>query len=341
MPAAVLSKTRSLQVGVITNPTTRRNRGRSERLKALEDRVGARGLVIQTRTLADLREALQRLLAENVQYIVADGGDGTLNRVVNETFALVGRDASKLPIFVPTNGGTMNFVARRVGVRGCSLAVLDRLAAHEGEPEITEVPTLRLRGMTQDGEAFDHVGFCTAVAGIGQRFFARYYAAPKQGSLTVVRIILRGLLSMVWTLPGIRSIVPERFGSTVRSLTRPQTARVVIDGEPVPETAYRALDVGAIPANLGGVVRLFPLAVEGRLHALVGCPSLFQIARVLPRLIFGRTLRHGVRDASATSIEVSIPEGAAPLDPVMDGECFFGLDRVTVTPGPKIRCPRI
>jgi diacylglycerol kinase family enzyme len=117
----------------------------------------------------------------------------------------------------------------------------------------------------------------------------------------------------------------------------PTHARVVIDGREVATDTHNALHAGALDVNLGGVLRVFPLAREpGALHFQAGAiPPAHMIAN-LPALIAGRAIRSPrLRDVSGR--EMVIEAAQQPLSPIIDGERFTDITRLVVRAGPKVR----
>jgi diacylglycerol kinase family enzyme len=106
-----------MYVGVIVNPNARKNRAAShDRIAALRRIVGSRGEVHETNSIEELHGAIQQL-APRVTHLVGDGGDGALHWLINEVERCIG-DPQRWPAFVPTNGGSVNAVARKARVRG-------------------------------------------------------------------------------------------------------------------------------------------------------------------------------------------------------------------------------
>src|SRR5262245_52000658 len=111
-----------MQIGVITNPNSRKNKGRPDRARRLQSIVGDLGEVHATNSVESIKPVLREFLRKKAQYWVADGGDGALHWMLRlgmevlqeEEFA----DQSSLPLTMPTNGGTIDFIANNVGIRG-------------------------------------------------------------------------------------------------------------------------------------------------------------------------------------------------------------------------------
>jgi diacylglycerol kinase family enzyme len=348
-------------IGVVTNPNSRKNRTRpgrapGARREELERRVGARGLVRETRSVEEIAGVVEEFLARDVRYWVSDGGDGALHWLMNETRRVLASRAAAapggslaLPIFVPTNGGTIDFVAKKVGIRGEAEDVLDRLVRGEDQGfryPLEEVPTFLMTGVCREGgrEArFERLGFLTAVAGVGQRFFDLYYADADPGPATVLKVVGKGLGSIALNVPGAGLLpgVPRRWREYAREVLRPQRARVTVDGRPLPGEHWRALHVGAFFCDIGGVVKLFPLAGEGRLHVMAGNPSMLEVARGVPKIFTGGVIGKGVTDIAVRTIDVEALDERELLNPNIDGEPFRGLAHLTITTGPRVRIPRL
>ena len=248
-----------MYLGVVVNPFAHKNRGMAgNRSAALRRIVGPWGEVHETGSIGDLPGIVERLYPR-ASHLVSDGGDGALHWLLNEIRAQVS-DPQCWPVFVPTNGGAIDFVAHKARVRGQADAILRALAAAaeaDRLPPQMQLDTLELLGETVDGTAFHRIGFALAAGGVGNRFFDKYYEHHDPGRGTIATVIARA--------------VGEYIVSRAGELFTPTYARVVIDGEEIPTRKHNALHAGAIDVNLGGVIRIFPRAREpGILHFQAG-----------------------------------------------------------------------
>lgn len=336
-------------VGVLVNPNARKNAGQPDRAARLAAVLGARGLVKETRTLAEVGPCLDALCAAGVTTFVADGGDGSLHWLLNAAAARVGveRLAEAVPLALPTNGGTIDFVARHAGVKGRAEALMRRLVATPGGAaafEVSRVPTLVLRGERLDEAGalrpFERVGFAAAVAGIGSGFFDLYERSSR-GPLGILQVIARTSTACVLDLGPWRRLATRALLEDGRRAMGRVAARVEVDGRPLPFAELTALHVGAFPINLGGLVRVFPRAGEGVLHMNGGAPTILGMIRNLPRLLLGRPLAgRDLVDGPAREVRVEAT-GPAPLRPVVDGERLEGVRSLVVSPGPVVTVPRV
>jgi diacylglycerol kinase family enzyme len=314
-----------MYLGVVVNPFARKNRALpGDRIDSLRCLVGPWGEVHQTGAISDLQGIVERLYPR-ASHLVSDGGDGALHWLINEMRSQVS-DSQRWPIFVPTNGGTIDFVARKARVRGRADAILRALThsaqADRRPPEVC-LDSLELRGETSDGATFHRIGFALAAGGVGNRFFDKYYEHDDPGRGTIARVIVRA--------------VGEYAVSRAGELFTPTYARVVIDGEVVPTRNHNALHAGAFDVNLGGVIRIFPRAREpGVLHFQAGEISPPKIIAHLPALVAGGAIR-GDRLRDVSGREMVIEARREPLSPIIDGERFTGIVRLVVRAGPRIR----
>lgn len=328
--------------GVVINPHSKKNKRRPNRVGRLSSLVGPYGVVVETPTLDHLSEALADFRRQGLRYWVSDGGDGALHWMVNKAFDAGAGDAT----FLPSNGGTIDFVARKVGIVGHADGILTKLVqrCHRGEPVPTrEVDSIEITGTRVEGGIevpYRRICFAGALAGVARNFFDLYYAAPTQGPVTIAKILACAARSILlgWT-PLASSLLPERWVRYIDVLARPEKARVRVDGREMPWTEFTSLNVGAFKINTGGVVKVFTLAGDGKMHVIAGKPTHAALLANLPLLLTGMKLREwNMWDGPAESLDVDCPDG---LDPVLDGEFLRGVRSMRVRPGPKIRIARI
>lgn len=323
------------RVALVLNPHSRKNRGR-DRAARLREMLGARGDVHVTRAVEELTPILERILGDDLECLVSDGGDGALHCALNAALPIIERRGTTLPVVLPTNGGTIDFVARKAGVHGNAEALVARLvrALDRGPLPIEIVDSMEVRGVHVGGTQFRRIGFAMAAGGVGQRFFDKYYADPEPGAATIVSVVARTIASL--------AAAPLGGGEYARSMFRPHHARVWIDGEELVVREHGALHAGAFEVNLGGVFRVFPLAREpGALHFQAGALSALGAVANIPQLVRGGAIvAPGMRDVRGDEMIVEAL-GDEPLRPVIDGEIYEGLRRIEVRRGPTVRIARV
>lgn len=340
-------------IGVVTNPNSGKNRRRGgDRKRELERAVGRHGIVRQTHDVDELRTVLGELHDAGCDHWVADGGDGTLHWMLSVGFQVLeersGGGAVRLPRVVPANGGSIDFVAYKAGIRGQATDVLRQLVAAFERGQVLdaiELDTLRLRGRQQQGAhstTFDRLGFASAIGGVAQRFFEKLYEHKPVDSRAIVTVLASSLGGAVVssTPRSLRSFVPSSLRGYADRLFTPTRARVELDGQPLAYDDFASLQVGSIDINLGGVVRTFRHAATlGVLHAQAVSLPPWGVAANLPNLVLGTPIwGRNVYDGPARHLRAVAPAGEA-LDPVIDGELFFGLRELEVEAGPRLQIP--
>jgi diacylglycerol kinase family enzyme len=329
-----------MYLGVIVNPRARKNRAAAGHRSAEFRRiVGRWGEVHETNSVEDLRGIVQQL-HPRVSHFVGDGGDGALHWLINEVQRCVA-DPDLWPTFVPTNGGSVNAVAHKAGVRGQPDAIARALTAaaqaDRRPPEVC-IDSLKLDGETVDGAPFHRICFGLAAGGVGTRFYDEYHAHPGHGRAAAARVIVRAIANYATARIVLGHSNRRDYAS---HLFAPTHARVVIDGEEVPTRTHRLLHAGAIDFQIGGGLRLFPLAREpGALHFQAGEISPAKILARFPAVLTGRRLR-GDRLRDVNGQEMIIEAEDEPLSPILDGERFVGIVRLVVRAGPRIRIAQV
>jgi diacylglycerol kinase family enzyme len=340
-------------IGVLTNPHSGKNRKDPGRRAELERLVGRHGVVRQTRDLDELQTVLHEFFDLGCQYWVCDGGDGTLhwmlsvgNRVARERGN--GSGPIPLPAIVPANGGSIDFVAQKAGIRGHAPAVVRALVDHieRGEfPDEVCLDTLHLIGAGGEGQmAFDQLGFASAVGGVAQRFFDKLYQRPRVTAWGIVDVLAKSAAGgMAGTAPrALRNLLVPTWQRYADDVFEPTRARVEVDGRRLAFDSFSSLQVGSIDISLGGVVRTFRhAATAGVLHAQAISTSRLGVVANLPNIVMGTPIwgRH-VFDGPARRLDIEALPGRT-LDPVVDGELFFGLSTLRISRGPQVRVPAV
>ncbi|MBI5609788.1 MAG: hypothetical protein HY902_13030 [Deltaproteobacteria bacterium] len=334
-------------IGVVTNPNSRKNRLNPGRYEQMRETVGPLGLVRRTQDVTAIAEVVREFLDVGVRYFVADGGDGAFHWLMNVVMeVLAERPGTAWPAILPTNAGTIDFIGRKAGVVGhCDtlLPALVRRIRNDDLPTTIDLTSCHLRGTygpdaDRPGKPFEKLGFACALAGVAQRFFDKFYAGDQQDAAGIAMLVGKIILSQATRAVPLKWLpIPVEFRYFAEPVFEPLPAQVWLDGELLPIPLFRDLDVGSIDINLANVFRCFPYAAEGRLlHVQCGDISAPEIVRNLPRVFAGKTMEvEGFVQQRAQSLKVVPLQGRA-LDPVIDGELFWGLSELEVTVGPQV-----
>lgn len=339
---------RLVPIGVITNPNSGKNRARGRRRYELERAIGRQGIVVETRELSELRGAVETLLDAGCRYWVCDGGDGTLHWLLSVGHRIArergnGHGPIPLPKIVPANGGSIDFVAHKAGIKGDAAAAVEalrRCLERGEEPPTVSLDTLRIRGRSKDDDEFDQIGFAAALGGVAQRFFDKLYEGkrPVRAS-SIVQVLTKATAGVVagtaprplngFLAPGLRDYADHIF--------EPTRAKVAVNGKELGFRSFSSLQVGSIDITLGGVIRSFRHASEaGVLHAQAVQTSRLGVVANLPNILMGtRIWGRDVYDGPIESLTAEALDGQT-LDPIIDGEQFRGLANLEVSRGPRL-----
>jgi hypothetical protein len=292
-------------------------------------------------------------LRKRARYWVADGGDGALHWMLRTGMEVLQEDefagqAVTLPLQLPTKGGTIDFVANNVGIEGDAegiLGTLRRALERNAVIEETEVDSMVIDG-TQlvDGAEvpFRTYGFASAAGGVGQRFYAKYYAAKDPNPRTIMKVVANTVASAPIALTPLARLPLGAWTTYARDLFEPTACRVHIDGMRLPGDRFTGVHVASMSINLGNVLRFFGKADQpGLMNALVGTPSPWAIIRNLPRMARGDEMRgSGILDRPCRELAIEAA-GEELLAPIIDGEYYRNVKRMVFRVGPRVRIPKV
>jgi len=340
------------RIGVITNPNSRKNRLHPERYEAMREVVGDLGQVRRTQHTGEIHDVVRDFLDQRIPYWVADGGDGAFHWLVNVLWQVMRERGMRdpVPAIMPTNAGTIDFIGRKAGVQGDADRLLRGICGHlrRGRtPDVQTLDSLRIQGVhgadtDWPGRPFEKIGFAAALAGVGQRFFDKFYAQDSQDAAGIVRLVGKIVVSAASHFPVVRHVpLPVSLRYYADPIFEPMPLDVWIDGRLLPMRTYRAVNVGSIDINLAGVFRFFPVAREaGVLHVQAGNPDVIDVVRNLPRMATGRGLVMAeFFEGPGETMRVVARDGRR-IDPVIDGELYWGLSELDVVRGPEVKVIR-
>jgi diacylglycerol kinase family enzyme len=342
-----------MQVGVITNPNSRKNKGKADRAAHLQSIIGALGEVRQTPSPEAIKPVLRDFLRRKAQFWVSDGGDGALHwmlRMGQEVLQEEEFQGCSLPLALPTNGGSIDFVAHNVGIRGNAESILARLrtSLERGQQiEEVEVDSMAIDGVevTPEGEVpFQTLGFAVAAGGVGQRFFGKLFEAGRHTSGVIASIVAKTVISYPVAYSPLRHLpgMPRLFREYARDLFKPTRARCTLDGEELPWTDCTGIHIASMSINLGGVLRFFKHAeVAGQLAAIVGAPTPYEIIRNVPRMHLGlKMVSDTVIDAPCREMTLEAL-GDELMGPIIDGEYYPNVRSIRFRVGPRVHIPKV
>ncbi|HUJ57750.1 MAG TPA: diacylglycerol kinase family protein [Kofleriaceae bacterium] len=342
-----------MEIGVITNPNSRKNRNRPDRAERLQRIVGELGEVHETTSIESIKPVLRDFLRKRARYWVADGGDGALHWMLRMGMEVLQEDefagqSVTLPMTLPTKGGTIDFVANNVGIEGDAegiLATLRRRLERGGVIEETEVDSMSIDGIqVVDGAdvPFRTYGFASAAGGVGQRFYAKYYADPDPTPRTIMKVVASTVTSAPIAYTPLARLPFGKMSTYARDVLSPTPCKVTLDGMVLPGNEFTGVHVASMSINLGNVLRFFGKADQpGLMNAIVGTPSPWGIIRNIPRMARGQEMRgRNVLDRPCREMIIDAV-GEELLAPIIDGEYYRDVKKLTFRIGPRVRIPKV
>lgn len=338
-------------LGILTNPHSRHNRKNPHRPQELRELIGSYGVVRSTESLDAINDVVREFHELGLQVWIADGGDGCLSWMLNKAAQQLCQSLDELPsvmpLILPTNGGTVNFVAHRLGIRGSPTRVMERLIRRLSRPQDipqVKLPTLKVKArfINAEGqeEEFERLVFAAAMAGFSSRFFNLLYAHEQRGPLRIAWVTARCAVVAMGQLTRLPFLAPKSWRKEVGELWEPLNLEVEVDGQVLPYDCYTSVNAGAFSINLGGVFRLFPEAKNGHMHVLAGKPSITNVAVRLHRLFSNAHL--GIQhlyDGPGQVMRVKTKD--KPFQAVFDGERWTNMLDIEVSMGPDLAFARI
>jgi diacylglycerol kinase-like protein len=301
---------------------------RYRRLEELLDAAARSGRPVRfarTESVDELPAALRRLLDdEGVSVLGLLGGDGSIHHAVN---ALLGAARSgPAPPILLLCGGSMNMLARSLGIGGSPPVLLRRFLERHGHQSADEVACTEARVLAVDSKRCGRRhGFIFGSA-LTARLLELHEGRFGGGLPGLVRLLGAAAAGFV---------VRSRFWREHESLLRPAATPLLVDGRRLP---YIAAAAATVPVQLlgGWVTGLRPPAnTEGSFALRVVEPvAPGTVLRLLPSLLLGRPGAGIVDLQAAESLELC-------GDFSLDGEVYSGAtptDGLVVSaPGPKLR----
>ncbi len=272
----------------------------------------------ETGSAALLTRAIERLAVRDLDVLVVNGGDGTLQHALTE---ILGRRAfSRLPMIAPLRGGRTNMTALDIGahrdpVKGLR-GLLEDARAGRLASRIVERPVLRIgfdRGRRVEYGMFFGVGMIRRAIGLTLDVFPE---GRSQGGFGA------GLVTM--------ALVAKAAFRPGQGVLKPDKIQIRLDGESVAAgeftlsiaTSLHRLFWGIDPfwGPGSGPVRFTCLASNAR-----------RILTTAPGLLFGRAPRYAVPENGYTSRRVERAHLLFDSGFTIDGEIVAGRPDELVT----------
>jgi diacylglycerol kinase-like protein len=198
-----------VRVGVLNNLKAGRNRKQVSRVLDVLRRYPDVAHV-ETESVRDLPEALVELTRREVDLLVVNGGDGTLQYVLTELLA--SSDLPSLRFVAPLRGGRTNMTASDLGAdprpgRGL-VSLLDALAAGRLDDRLVARPVLRVASSRRSGVQygmFFGAGMIQRAVSLVHRTFP-----PGQQGVFGAGIVTGALITRAFTNPSDGILTPDK-----------------------------------------------------------------------------------------------------------------------------------
>ena len=303
-------------IGVISNPRSGMNKRNPRLARKLAYILGDKNILEQPDHLDGLRSVARQFKERDVDIVCINGGDGTAHTAL--TIFLAEYGSKPLPKIALLRGGTMNTMARNIGLKGSPESILGRVvnAYASDEPlSFTERNLLVVDGV-QAGFLFGN--------GILSSFLEAYYeggdASPWKAVKTLARAVGSALIG----------------GSFIKRMLGPVKVRAQVDGRWWEPREYLAVAAGTA-ADIGLGFRPFFRCLQhpDHMHVLgLACP-ISEVVKAIPTIRLARPVRRpGIQEAVARRL---ILESDAPIPYMIDGDFHVGGQTLNIEVGPRLR----
>jgi diacylglycerol kinase family enzyme len=292
------------------NAGRRRKHAGADEISAL---LAGQGQLVETHSPGELGEVAREILAIPGALVGVWGGDGSLTAALSALRAA--QPTGKLPPVAILPGGTMNLVARSVGIRGPAIEVLARLLAHLRHGHT--VPGVLRTPIEADG----HVGFLFGV-GLLANFLEVLYEGGRAGARRSLSVLGGASLQALWG------------GGIIKRLFAPFTARLSVDGTRWEKERWVNISAGGIESlGLGFHPYLRAQEKPGHFHLIAHDLSPLRTVAQLPGIWLHRGMRN-VSDAVTRSVRI---EAEQPLVYSFEGELFPAQPSFALRGGEPVR----
>ncbi len=306
-------------IAVVSNPRSRQNRRNPALSGQMSYMLGKKGKVAQPHSRDELVQQARQFRDDGVDIVAVNGGDGTLHVVL--TAFIEAYEGEPIPPIAILRGGTMNTIARGIGIFGSPPEILSALLLryHTDQPlPLAERTILKVEG----GEKPEY-GFLFG-NGILSNFLQEHYAMPDPSPFYAAILLGRAVLS---ALVG---------GQLIQRIARPAICEVEVDGEKWPGNSYLTVAAGSVD-DIGFGFRPFyeSLRHPGRMHALGFACGPVALVKSLPRIRMALPIDDPEIYSAVPTTMVLRAEQPIPI--MIDGDFHPAGQVVTVSSGPRIR----
>ena len=301
-------------MGVVHNPFARQNLRKKHLGEELKAMLRGKGELFHTGHVDELTALAEHCLKRNLPVLGINGGDGSFHAVLTAFVNVYGH--RPLPRFLLLRGGTMNTVARSLGLSGTPDSVLKSWLEWEkrGKVRVVRQATLKVN---------NHYGFIAGTGGV-TRFLDAYYQGGRTGALKAIGLIA--------------TLVPGAvFGTeTVREMFRAVPMTVFHEGRDLGKQAYTAVLASTVrEVGLGFSLTARCYEKPGAFHLIAAdIPPLSLVPRLFA-LWTGKNPDHPgfLHHGPSRRVVVRSP---GPLRWMMDGDMYETSEPLEFSQGPVV-----
>jgi hypothetical protein len=305
---------RNPRVGVLINPLSGGNRNG---LGAVRNTIAAHPQVVQSdvQTPQEVLSALVGFNHKDVDLLVANGGDGTVQAILTALFQH--QPFKKIPLLVILQSGTTSMIAGDVGFTGSRVKVLERLfrwaQTGEGDPCIMSRPVLQVEIPNHEtlyGMFFGAAGIYQGIEYCRSNVHTKGLKGELGPGLTLLRFL--------WAAARKHHDVIPAAPITVE-----------IDQKPQPQKDYLVLFISTLERFFLGL-HPFWGGESGPLHYTAVKARPHHLIRALPSIFRGRKSRHttsnkGYFSHNAHEVRLNLDGGFT-----LDGQMYLPKTRMEI-----------
>ncbi|WP_447971215.1 diacylglycerol/lipid kinase family protein [Nitrospira sp. M1] len=295
------------RLGIISNPLSGRNKKRAVVMTTILE-AHPDILHDEVHTQHDIQTTLTTFAQEQVNVLVINGGDGTVQAVLTTLFHL--QPFATLPLLAILPSGTSNMNAGDVGLRGNRTASLQKLLSwiegHGPDPTLLTRHVLRVQRVPDEDPIFGMFFGAGAIYQGAQVGWKTKQSVGRLGEVGASLIICRFFLSLLFSR---------------QTHITPIHATISRDEHPAIKGEFLTILVTTLERLFLGL-RPYWGTESHPLHYTAVRKSPAYLMRTLPSLLFGRTHKygtaeHGYDSHNALSLELHMQDGFT-----IDGEDY-------------------
>ena len=301
-----------MQIKLISNPNSGHNRKNPKHIEKLSQILGEK---VDLPSLEELDSTIAQYKKEKLDVLAISGGDGTIHQVLSAVYRVYKNDP--WPKFALLTSGTMNNIARNVGVR------------KKAEPQLTSIMETIHKNNSLTTNTYhpllfgeDKAGFIFGQGGI-PHFLEEYEKGGNTSQTKAALLLLRAIFSAMVN------------GPFVRRVFAPKDVDVFTNGEQLHHTRYTVSVLSSISDIGFGFRPCYAPLKDNRIAQFIGFTRhpVFT-ALCLPKIRFARPINSAsVQDSVGTEFILKPKEDMLYT---IDGDLYTCTNQLAIRVGPAV-----